>query len=195
MKKIILGLTGASGSIYFLRLLEQLSMRDMEIHVVASSLGEEVLKYETGTTLSEEIERLSKNKAKIVHEDNSNLFSAAASGSSRFDGMAIVPCSMSSLAKITCGITDTLLTRAADVMLKERRKLVLVPREAPVSTTHLQNMAKLSGEGAVILPAMPGFYNHPQTMDDLINFVVGKTLDALEIENEYYERWEGHYEK
>ena len=99
------------------------------------------------------------------------------------------------MAEIACGVTKTLLTRAADVMIKERRKLILVPREAPLSTIHLKNMYELSKLGVTILPAMPGFYNHPETLDDMVNFVVGKTLDCLEIENDSYERWEGKYEK
>lgn len=191
MKKIILGLTGASGSIYFLRLARQLSMQEIELHIVSSQLGEKVLEYETGTTLSKEVELWTGNKAKVILEDNTNLFSAAASGSSRFDAMVIVPCSMSTIGKLSHGITESLLTRAADVMMKERRKLVLVPRETPFSTIHLQNMAELSKLGAIILPAMPGFYGKPRTMDDLIDFVVGKTMDCLEIENKCYERWEG----
>ncbi len=191
MKKIILGLTGASGSIYFLRLAEQLSKREIELHLVASQLGEQVLQYETGITLSEQAALWNTNCAKVILEDNNNLFSAAASGSSRFEAMAIVPCSMSTLAKLAHGITETLLTRAADVMLKERRRLVLVPRETPLSTVHLKNMTELSQLGATILPAMPGFYGRPETMEDLIDFVVGKTLDSLEIENNEYKRWEG----
>lgn len=195
MKKIILGLTGASGSIYFLRLVEQLSQQEVELHLIASESGVKVLQYETGITLSEQVMHWNKNKAKVVLEDNKNLFSRAASGSSQFDAMAIVPCSMSTLAMLAHGITETLLTRAADVMMKERRRLVLVPRETPLSTLHLKNMTELSQLGAIILPAMPGFYGQPDTMDDLINFVVGKTLDCLEIENNYYQRWEGQYEE
>jgi 4-hydroxy-3-polyprenylbenzoate decarboxylase len=195
MRKIILGLTGASGSIYFLRLIEQLSQQEVELHLIASESGVKVLQYETGITLSEQIMLWNKNKAKVILEDNENLFSGAASGSSQFDAMAVVPCSMSTLAMLAHGITETLLTRAADVMMKERRKLVLVPRETPLSTLHLKNMTELSQLGAIILPAMPGFYGQPDTMDDLINFVVGKTLDSLGIENNYYQRWEGQYEE
>lgn len=195
MKKIVIGLTGASGSVYFVRLVKMLSLQEIELHIVSSRLGTEVLKYETNLTLSEMVEELSQNKAKIILENNDNLFSACASGSSRFDAMVIIPCSMSTIGKISHGITDTLLTRAADVMIKERRKLVIVPRETPFSTIHLQNMTELSKQGAVILPAMPGFYGKPQTMDDLIDFVVGKTLDCLEFENKCYERWEGINEK
>lgn len=195
MRRIILGLTGASGSIYFLRLVEQLIQHEVELHLIASESGVKVLQYETGITLSEQVMLWNRNKAKVILEDNKNLFSKAASGSSQFDAMAIVPCSMSTLAMLAHGITETLLTRAADVMMKERRKLVLVPREMPLSTLHLKNMTELSQLGAIILPAMPGFYGRPDTMDDLINFVVGKTLDCMEIENNYYQRWEGQYEE
>lgn len=195
MKKIILGLTGASGGVYFLRLAQQLSQQEVELHLIASQLGEKVLQYEAGVALQDQLKLWSKNSAKVILEDNSNLFSSAASGSSRFDAMAVVPCSMSTLAKLAHGVTDTLLTRAADVMMKERRKVVLVPREMPLSTVHLKNMTELSQLGVTILPAMPGFYGRPETMDDLIDFVVGKTLDCLEIENQCFKRWEGQYEE
>lgn len=195
MKKIILGLSGASGSIYFLHLAQRLSQQNIQLHLIASTQGEKVLQYETGITLENQVKLWGKNGAKIILEDNSNLFSAAASGSCRFDAMAIVPCSMSTLAMLAHGITETLLTRAAEVMIKERRRLVLVPRETPLSTVHLKNMTELSQLGVTILPAMPGFYNKPETMDDLIDFVVGKTLDCLEIDNNCYKRWEGEYEE
>jgi 4-hydroxy-3-polyprenylbenzoate decarboxylase len=195
MKKIILGLTGASGSVYFMHLAEQLSKQDVELHLIATQLGEKVFQYETGVTLADKVMLWRKNGARVILEDNSNLFSSAASGSSKFDAMVIVPCSMSTLAKLAHGITETLLTRAADVMMKERRRVVLVPRETPLSTVHLKNMTELSQLGVTILPAMPGFYGHPETIDDLVDFVVGRTLDCLEIENECYKRWEGQYEE
>lgn len=195
MKKIIVGLTGASGSIYFSRLVDELSQHELELHLVASPLGESVFEYETGITFLTKAKEWSENKAKIVVEENENLFSVIASGSSHFDEMVIVPCSMSTLGKLANGITESLLTRAADVMIKERRKLILVPRETPFSTIHLQNMTELSRLGAILLPAMPGFYGKPQTMEDIIDFVVGKILDCLEIENNCYKRWEGQYEK
>jgi 4-hydroxy-3-polyprenylbenzoate decarboxylase len=195
MKKIILGLTGASGSVYFMHLAEQLSKQEAELHLIATQLGEKVFQYETGVTLADKVMLWRKNGARVILEDNSNLFSSAASGSSKFDAMVIVPCSMSTLAKLAHGITETLLTRAADVMMKERRRVVLVPRETPLSTVHLKNMTELSQLGVTILPAMPGFYGHPETIDDLVDFVVGRTLDCLEIENECYKRWEGQYEE
>lgn len=190
MKKIIVGLTGASGSIYFLHMLDFLLQQELNLHVLATEHGKKVLAYETGVDLDEKVERCSGQKANVILEDNDNLFSPVASGSYRADAMVILPCSMSTLAECANGITKTLLTRAADVMIKEQRKLVIVPRETPLSTLHLKNMLELSRMGVTILPAMPGFYNHPQTVNELIDFVVGKTLDCIGIENNCYERWE-----
>lgn len=195
MKKIVVALTGASGSAYFLRLVEFLAHHELELHLVASNQGRKVLEYETGVNLEEQSERWKQNAAKVVLEDNENLFSPIASGSYRCDAMVVIPCSMSTAAEIATGVTKTLLTRTADVMIKERRKLVLVPRETPFSAIHLKNLYELSKLGVTVLPAMPGFYNHPQTVDDMVNFVAGKVLDCLEIENNCYERWEGKYEK
>lgn len=195
MKKIIIGITGASGSAYFLRVVEALSQQELEIHLIASDQGRKVLTYETGVILEEQAQIWNKSKANIILEDNENLFSPVASGSFRCDAMVILPCSMSTVAEIAGGITKTLLTRAADVMIKERRRLVLVPRETPLSAIHLKKMAELSQLGVTILPAMPGFYGHPQTLDEIIGFVAGKVLDSLEIENDCYQRWQGNYEK
>ncbi|WP_444641193.1 UbiX family flavin prenyltransferase [Caproiciproducens sp. R1] len=195
MKRIIVGITGASGSAYFLRVMEALSRQELEIHLIASEQGRKVLTYETGAVLEEKARFWSGGKAKIVLEDNENMFSPVASGSFRCDAMVILPCSMSTVAGIACGITKTLLTRAADVMIKEKRKLVLVPRETPLSTVHLRRMAELSELGVTILPAMPGFYGHPQTLDEIVGFVAGKVLDSLEIENDCYQRWKGNHEK
>lgn len=195
MKRIIVGITGASGSAYFLRVMETLAQQELEIHVIASEQGRKVLTYETGVILEEQTQLWNKSKADIILEDNENLFSPVASGSYRCDAMVVLPCSMSTVAEIACGITKTLLTRAADVMIKERRKLVLVPRETPLSTLHLRRMTELSELGVTILPAMPGFYGHPQTLDEILGFVAGKVLDSLEIENNCYQRWEGNHEK
>lgn len=191
MKKIVLGLTGASGSAYFVRLGELLSQMELELHLIVSRHGGEVLEYETGRTPAQLRDTWNRNRAHIILEDNENLFSAAASGSSRFDAMAVVPCSMSTAAMLAHGITETLLTRAADVMLKERRPLILMPRETPLTAIHLQNMTALSQAGAVILPAMPGFYNRPETLEDLIDFMAGKVLDCLGLENNCAARWTG----
>ena len=195
MKRIIVGITGASGSAYFLRVMEALSQQELEIHLIASEQGRKVLTYETGAVLEEKVRLWSSRRAEIILEDNENMFSPVASGSFRCDAMVILPCSMSTVAEIACGITKTLLTRAADVMIKEKRRLVLVPRETPLSTVHLRRMAELSELGVTILPAMPGFYGHPQTLDEIVGFVAGKVLDSLEIENDCYQRWKGNHEK
>ncbi|MBE6831748.1 MAG: UbiX family flavin prenyltransferase [Ruminococcaceae bacterium] len=195
MKRIIVGITGASGSAYFLRVMEALSRQELEIHLIASEQGRKVLTYETGAVLEEKVRLWSSRRAEIILEDNENMFSPVASGSFRCDAMVILPCSMSTVAEIACGITKTLLTRAADVMIKEKRRLVLVPRETPLSTVHLRRMAELSELGVTILPAMPGFYGHPQTLDEIVGFVAGKVLDSLEIENDCYQRWKGNHEK
>ena len=194
MNKIIVALTGASGSIYFLRLIEALINEDLCIHIVASKQGVEVLKYECNKDLKKLVDEWKKVNKRVYIEDNDNLFSPIASGSYGCDKMVILPCSMSTLSEISCGTSKSLLTRAADVILKERKKLIVIPRETPMSSIHLENMLKLSNLGAIILPAMPGFYNHPKTIDDLINFVIGKVLDSLEIKNYIYTRWEGKNE-
>lgn len=191
MNRIIVGLTGASGSVYFCRLLDFLCRQDVEVYIVASEQGEKVLAHETGTDLAQLVRQWSKQTAHVVLEDNGNLFSTIASGSFRCDAMVILPCSMNTLAEIAHGITGTLLTRAADVMLKERRRLLVVPRETPLSAIHLRNMLTLAELGATVLPAMPGFYHQPRTLDDLVDFVVGKTLDSLNIDNDLFQRWKG----
>lgn len=192
MKIIIVGLTGASGSVYFLRLLDFLVQHEWNIHVVASEHGEQVLRHETGMSLPEQVELWNAQKAHVVLEDNNNLFSPIASGSHPCDAMVILPCSVSTMAEIANGITRTLLTRAADVMIKEKRRLTIVPRETPLSAIHLRNMLTLAELGVTVLPAMPGFYHHPETLDDLVHFVVGKTLDSLGIENDAFQRWNGN---
>lgn len=193
MKKIIVGLTGASGSAYFLRLIEVLLEYEIQIHVIASEHGSQVLTYETGVILEEQIKVWNEKNpdTTITLENNNNMFSAVASGSYRCDAMIIIPCSMSTMGEIANGITKSLITRAADVMIKEQRKLVIVPRETPLSTIHLKNMYELSKVGVTILPAMPGFYNLPQTLDDIINHIVGKALDCIGIDNNNYKRWKG----
>lgn len=191
MRRLIIGITGASGSIYFKRLVDQLLSGEYELHLVASEHGSQVYEYEIGKSLREQVQEWQKVNENIILENNDNLFSPIASGSYKCESMVVIPCSMSTAAEISNGITKTLLTRAADVMLKEDRKLLLVPRETPFSTNHLKNLYELSKLGAAILPAMPGFYNHPQTLEEAVDFVVGKVLDNLKIENTCYKRWEG----
>ncbi len=183
--KLLLCITGASGVIYGKRLLEVLSEKvGVEVELIVSEAGRDLLRKELDIDY-EEIYQM----ADEVYEPD-DLDSPPSSGSSLYDAMAIVPCSMSSLSKIASGISDNLITRAAAVFLKENRKLILTPRETPISTTWLKKMYQLSAEGGVVLPAMPGFYHDPESIDDIVNFIVGKILDSLGIENSMFERWE-----
>lgn len=179
--RIVVAISGASGSIYGIRLLEQLQGEKI---LVVSSIAKEILEYETGRSI-EEVYAL----ADKVFEDD-DLFASIASGSYPCDAMVVVPCSMSTLAKITHGIADTLITRTASVALKEGRRLILVPRETPKSIVMLENEMKAVRHGATVLDANPGFYSKPQSVDDIINFVVGKILDQLGQDHDLYRRWE-----
>ncbi|GKU26547.1 UbiX family flavin prenyltransferase [Clostridium folliculivorans] len=192
MKKIVVGITGASGSIYALRLIEELLKKEVFVHIICTDNGKKVMKYETSIDLDEWFLSLREKYEHMKLEDIDNLFSGVASGSYKFDAMIILPCSMGTLAEISMGLAKNLLCRAADVSLKENRRLIIVPRETPLNAIHLENMLKLSRLGVTILPAVPGFYHKPQSMDDLINFVVGKILDSLSIENTLFTKWEDH---
>lgn len=178
-----MAITGASGVAYGIRMLEALSKLNIETHLVLSEWGMKNIVIETDKTTD-----YVKALAAQSYEDN-NMAASISSGSFKTDGMAIIPCSMKTLASIANGFDDSLISRAASVCLKEHRKLVVVPRETPLSKIHLQNMSRLADAGAVILPAMPGFYHRPKTMDDLINHVVGKVLDQFEIEHHLFKRW------
>ena len=185
--RILVGISGGSGSIYALALLQFLQQLGVESHVVASHMGLRVLEHECGVT-EEEL----RGYCDVYHE-NDNLAASVASGSYGLNGMAVAPCSMKSLADIAAGHSGNLLTRAADVCIKERRRLVLLVREMPYSSIHLENMLRLSNQGVVILPASPAFYNHPQDVSDMVSFVAGKLLDQLGIENDAYRRWKGEF--
>ena len=188
MKKIVVGITGASGSIYAKRLIEELASKGYLVHVIATDKGKQVFKYELSLDLKQWIRELNQPTVKL--EDNQNLFAGVASGSHGFDAVIVMPCSMGTLAEISHGLSRNLLCRAADVALKEGRKLIIVPRETPFNTIHLENMCHLSKVGATIVPAMPGFYHHPQTLEDLVNFVVGKVLSYLNINHNLFKKWE-----
>ena len=188
MKKIVVGITGASGSIYAKRLIEELASKGYLVHVIATDKGKQVFKYELSLDLKQWIQELNQPTVKL--EDNQNLFAGVASGSHGFDAVIVMPCSMGTLAEIRHGLSRNLLCRAADVALKEGRKLIIVPRETPFNTIHLENMCHLSKVGATIIPAMPGFYHHPQTLEDLVNFVVGKVLSYLNINHNLFKKWE-----
>lgn len=196
MKQIVVAITGASGSIYGVRLVEELLRAGRRVTLLASGTGLEVLKHETGIDWSGNAEeRLQQMRAhfgageELVHYDEADLFAPIASGSSRPDAMVVVPCSMGSAGRITAGLSGNLIERVADVALKERFELILVPRETPFSQIHLENLLRLSKSGAHILPAMPAFYHKPQRLEDLVDFVVGKILDSLGIEHRLFVRW------
>jgi 4-hydroxy-3-polyprenylbenzoate decarboxylase len=183
-KRLIVGLSGASGIIYGVRFLDWVSqMRDVEVHLVMTSAAKITLSHEMGITPNE-VER----KAAVVY-DTRNIAAAIASGSFRTCGMVIVPCSMKTLAAIAGGDSSNLLTRAADVCLKERRPLILVPRETPLHLGHLRAMVRAAEIGAIILPPMPAFYFRPRTIDDLVDHTVGKILDQLGFEHALFKRW------
>lgn len=197
MRHLLVAITGASGSVYGLRLTSELLRAGCQVSLLLSEPGRQVLNHETGLDWSPEpAERQQQVRAHFSSErmtclDNGNLFAAVASGSNPADAMVIAPCSMGTVGRVAAGLSETLLERAADVMLKERRPLLLVPRETPLSVIHLENLLRLARAGAVIVPAMPAFYHTPQSLDDLVDFVVGKVLDQLGIEHELFRRWQG----
>jgi len=186
MDRVVVGITGASGIPYGIRLLEVLREFDVEVHLTCSPSASLVNKHEGDGRSWDEVLAL----ADVLH-DNDNLAASIASGSFKAKAMAIVPCSGTTLGKLAAGISDNLVTRAALVMLKERRQLILVPRETPLSTIYIDNMLILSNAGAIIAPASPAFYNKPKTLDDNINFIVGRVLDLLGYDSEIFSRWEG----
>ncbi|MHC1748995.1 MAG: UbiX family flavin prenyltransferase [Cellulosilyticaceae bacterium] len=190
MKKIIVGITGASGSIYGKTMVEELLKLGIEVRVIFTDTGEQVFEYELGYSVKTWMNHLEKQHKSIKKEDNHNLFSGIASGSFRTDGMVVLPCSMGTLGEIASGTSKNLLTRSADVCLKERKKLVIVPREMPFNRIHLQNMLKLDEANAIIMSASPAFYHRPNSMEDLIYFVVGKIMDTLEIQHNLFNRWQ-----
>ncbi|MCR5176468.1 MAG: UbiX family flavin prenyltransferase [Anaerovibrio sp.] len=183
--KIIVGITGASGSIYGLRLVEFLKSSGHQVHMVITDSGNKVIEYECP-----DIYRKILDGTDMLY-DVHDIGAAIASGSFRADAMVVVPASMKTVACIANGVTDNLLTRAADVMLKERRTLIMVPREAPMHAGHLENLLKVSRLGAVVIPASPGFYHKPVTVMDLVDMLVGKICDSLSIGNDLFERWKG----
>jgi len=191
--RYIVGITGASGSIYGVRLIEELIKHDNEVYLVITKNGRKVLEYEVEINFEKWVQDINKNKSENKLElcDIDDMFSSIASGSFRTDGMIIVPCSMGTLSKIKCGTSDNLLIRAADVIIKEKRKLILIPRETPLSSIHLKNMLFLSNLDVVIIPPMPAFYQKPKTIEDIINATVGRILASLNVYNDLYDEWRG----
>ncbi|MTV47550.1 UbiX family flavin prenyltransferase [Heliobacillus mobilis] len=178
----VVGITGASGSVYALRLLEVIAEMGMRPHLVVSEAGERVIREETERTLSDLAER-------YPLYDVRDVGGPIASGSFPAAGMIVIPCSMHTVAAMAMGLADNLLTRAADVTLKEGRPLIVVPRETPLHLIHLENMARLAQAGARIVPAMPAFYHQPTTLFELVDFVVGKVLDQAGIPHQLFKRW------
>lgn len=196
MKSIVVGITGASGAIYGLRLIEELLRSGNQVQVLVTNAGRQVAAYETGLKLPDDPPECqialrqhfnaAENLCFFAMDD---FFSPVASGSSAPETVVICPCSMGTLGRIAAGLSGNLLERVADVALKEQRKLLLVPRESPLNQIHLQNLLHLSQAGAQILPAMPGFYHQPQTLNDLVDFVVGKILDNLGVKHQLFTPW------
>ncbi len=184
MGEIVLVISGASGSIYGVRLAEILGK---EVRLVVTESGRITMAHECDGLTPESLAE----RTGAILENNKDIAAKSASGSAEIDAVVICPCSGTTLGKLAAGIGDNLATRSAIVAMKERRKLIMVPREAPYATVHLENMAKLSAWGAVIIPASPGFYNLPQSMDDLIDFIVARVLDHLGRDNELTKRWTG----
>lgn len=187
--RLVVGISGTSGVVYGIRFLQELRAKGIETYLVVSRAAEKLMAYETGMGL-EDVEGLATQRYGV-----DDMFAPIASGSNPTDGMAVIPCSMKTLAGIACGYAENLMLRAAMVTLKEGRRLVLVPRETPLSPVDLGNMLRLSRIGVTILPAMPAFYHSPRSIDDLVAYVVGKTLDAFRIEHDLFKRWGGLQQK
>ncbi|MGB1421623.1 MAG: UbiX family flavin prenyltransferase, partial [Poseidonia sp.] len=186
MGEIVVGISGASGAIYGQRLTEVLSQMGRQVRLIVTDSGRLTLKHECDNTP----EALAEATGAIL-EDAKNVGAKSASGSAKIDAVVICPCSGTTIGKLAAGISDNLVTRSAIVAMKERRKLIIVPREAPYATVHLENMAKLSAWDTIIVPASPGFYNHPRSIDDLVDFIVARVLDLIGIENDLGRRWTG----
>ncbi len=184
-RRLVVGISGASGSIFGIRLLQVLQQTDIETHLVISKAGELTIAYETDYKT-----RQVRDLAKVNHPIG-DIAASISSGSFRTMGMVIAPCSMRTMSEIASGVTSSLLSRAADVALKERRRLVLAVRESPLHTGHLRTMAALSEMGAVISPLTPAFYNRPQNIDDILNHSVGRLLDLFDIDVGVVKRWTG----
>ena len=184
-RRMIVGISGATGIIYGLRLLDMLRKLDIETHLVMTKAGERTLAYETNSKIREV-----RDAADYCYSD-SDIGATIASGSFRTMGMVVAPCSVRSLSAIATGNTDGLLSRAADVCLKERRRVVLLFREAPLHAGHIRSMAAATENGAIVFPPVPAFYDRPQTLDDMVNHTIGRVLDLYDIDAGLVHRWSG----
>ncbi len=186
MRRLIVGMTGSTGAVFGIRLLEALKHSEVESHLIISKWAQRTIEHETRHTI-EQVRAL----ATVVHSQG-DMGASISSGSFITDGMVVIPCSVRTLGGIANGYGEHLVHRAADVILKERRRLVLVVRETPLSEVHLENMLKLARMGVVMLPPMPAFYNHPKTVDDVIDHIVFRVLDQFGIQVPFAKRWDGH---
>jgi flavin prenyltransferase len=182
--KIVVAMTGASGAIYTQRLLDNLDPKEHEVHFISTRHAREVGQVE-----------LPKGELKIApsviqYDENGSMFVPFVSGSSKFDAMVVIPASMGTIGRVANGVSDSTVARAADVFLKERRKLIFVPRESPYNLIHLRNMATLTEAGATIIPACPSFYNKPKTITEAVDTIIARVLDHLGIEHKLVKRWQ-----
>jgi 4-hydroxy-3-polyprenylbenzoate decarboxylase len=184
-RRLVVGISGASGTIYGIRMLELLRETDIETHLVMSKSAELTLAYETDYK-PKDVRALA-----TVNHPNADIGATISSGSFQTIGMVVAPCSIKTMSEIATGVTSALMSRAADVVLKERRRLVLALRETPLHGGHLRTMTQLADMGAIIAPVMPAFYNRPKTIDDIINHTVGRLLDLFGIDNAAVKRWHG----
>jgi len=199
MGNCTVAITGASGSVYGMRLIEQLVLAGHDVCVIFTAAGAEVTAFELGfqlpiqdaavasVALAAFLELPTAERIRIAYIED--LFDAVASGSHRTDAMVVCPCTMGFVGSVAAGLSSDLAERAAEVMLKEGRPLVLVPRETPLSLLHLRNLVTVAEAGAVVVPAMPAFYQRPESVDDLVNFVVGRVLDVIDVDHDLFKRW------
>lgn len=188
-RRLIVGMTGATGAILGIRLLEALKKCDVESHLIITKWAQQTIEHETPYSV-DDVRAL----ASVTH-NLADMGASVSSGSFLTDGMVVIPCSMRTLSGIAHGYGEHLVHRAADVILKERRKLVLVARETPLSPIHLENMLKLAAMGVTILPPMPAFYNHPQSVDDIVDHIVARVLDQFGVSAPFAKRWNGQMRK
>jgi 4-hydroxy-3-polyprenylbenzoate decarboxylase len=194
LRRIGLSITGASGAVYGLRVLEELLRADgVEVHLTISPSAQKVLKIEHGITV--DLQKFDpsalhvSNAEKVHYHPYDDVSAPPASGSFRMQALAIVPCSMGCVGAIAHGLSDDLIQRSADVMIKERRRLVIVPRETPLSAIHLENLLTLAKLGVTVLPASPGFYGKPRKVEEMVDFIVARVLDHLQVEHQLGPRW------
>ena len=198
--RILVAVTGASGSLYAEALIKELITRVDRVYLVASETAKKIAHYELEESKENEFSLKRALKGKLTPEekkvlrvfDANDYFAPSASGTSTPDAMVVLPCSMGALARIATGVSSSLIERSADVILKQKKQLILCPRETPLNRIHLKNMLELSELGAHLIPAMPGFYQKPKTISDLVDFMTGRVLEALSLEHELYEPWALH---